>query len=65
MKISSPGVLLYGGVVSSVPPMISAMHRSPADGGVITRGGDNGTLVAIECEQTRPDDRGYDNEVGW
>ena len=30
---------------------------------MILRGGANGTSVAIECEQTRPDDRGCDNEV--
>ena len=49
-------------MVSSATPVISTMHTSPAAGGVILRGCDNGTSVAIECKQTRPDDRGCDNE---
>ena len=49
-----------GSVVSSVPPVISTMHRSPAAGGC-----DNGASVAIECEQTRPDDSGSDNDEVW
>ena len=47
-------------MVSSAPPVMATMHRSPAAGGC-----DGGTSVAIECEQTRPDDRGCDNEEVW
>ena len=46
-----------------------AMHGSPAAGGGADEGarqrggGYNGALLANECKQGRPDDRGCDNEV--
>ena len=46
--------------MSGVPPVRSTMRRNPAAGGC-----DNGMSVAIECEQTRPDDKGCDNEEVW
>lgn len=49
-------------MVSSVLPVTSTTHGTPAAGGCdiegVTRGGNNEASVANECVQTRPDDRG-------
>ena len=55
------------GVVSRVPPVMNIMHGSLAAGVCdISMGCDNGTSVADEREQTRPDGGGGDDEgVCW
>ena len=63
-------MLVHGGVVSSVPPVIGTICTgAPPLGGVIAAGCHNegGVIkgrrsLRNECEQTRPDYRECDNE---